>query len=163
MKTPIEKPVILLLLSLLCIINTSVSQESINASAQTVKNETGSVSYSVGQTFYSSYANSNGSINEGIQLLFEILVITGIEETDVQMEYTVFPNPAENYLILEIKDKDFSRMFYQVYNLDGKLLINEKISSAQTTISLRGLAPSTYFIKIMDENQEVKTFKVIKR
>lgn len=163
MKLPKAKSIILLLLSWVCIVNTSISQENINASANEIVNETGSVSYSVGQVFTQCYSNELGTINEGIQLSYEILVITGLEETDINIEASVFPNPAENYLILDIGNKNYSEMSYQVFNLDGKLMMTVKITSKQTNISLSGLSTSNYFIKVMDGNQAVKTFKVIKR
>ena len=53
-------------------------------------------------------------------------------------------------------------MLYQLYDIQGKVLQNQKITGYRTSIDMNNLVPSTYFVKVIQENKAVKTFKVIK-
>jgi len=56
-------------------------------------------------------------------------------------------------------------MSYQLYDIQGKILQNQKITGYRTSIDMNNLVPSTYFVKVIQENKAnkaVKTFKVIK-
>ena len=56
-------------------------------------------------------------------------------------------------------------MSYQLYDIQGKVLQNQKITGYRTSIDMNNLVPSTYFVKVIQENKAnkaVKTFKVIK-
>ncbi|MCK9613650.1 MAG: T9SS type A sorting domain-containing protein [Bacteroidales bacterium] len=46
--------------------------------------------------------------------------------------------------------------------MNGKLVQNEKITGIQTNIVMRNLVPATYFVKVVQGNKEVKSFKIIK-
>ncbi|MGI6479933.1 MAG: T9SS type A sorting domain-containing protein [Salinivirgaceae bacterium] len=46
--------------------------------------------------------------------------------------------------------------------MNGKLLLNEKITGNQTSIVMSNLVPATYFVKVIQGSKEVKTFKIIK-
>jgi hypothetical protein len=41
-------------------------------------------------------------------------------------------------------------------------LENKKLDDIETNIQMDKLAPSFYFLKVTDNNQEVKTFKITK-
>ena len=43
-----------------------------------------------------------------------------------------------------------------------ELLQNKKITDTQTSIIMNNLVPATYFVKVIKEDKEVKTFKIIK-
>jgi hypothetical protein len=52
---------------------------------------------------------------------------------------------------------------YQLYDMNGKLLQNRKVDGNETVITMGNLVPSTYFLKVTDNQKEVKTFKIIKQ
>ena len=150
---------------LACIFSFSTlsAQETITTTGGDASGSGGSASYSVGQVAYHTYTGTNGSVAEGVQQPFEISIVTAIEEAiGISLSISVYPNPASDYLTLEVKDYDFSNLTYQLYNIHGKLLQNEKITGNQTSIFMRNHLSATYFVKILEGNKEVKTFKVIK-
>jgi hypothetical protein len=53
-------------------------------------------------------------------------------------------------------------MNYKLFDITGKLIKNKKITSAAEIISLENLSSATYFLKVENNNQELKTFKIIK-
>ena len=64
--------------------------------------------------------------------------------------------------MLEIEFSDNENLIYQLYDMMGKLLLSERLIDIKTTISMANLAPSTYFLKVTDNQKVSKTFKVVK-
>ena len=139
------------------------AQESINATGGNALGSGGSASYSVGQVVYTTNTGTNGSVAQGVQQAFEISVVTGLEEAKgINLSVSAYPNPTTDYLTLEVKDVELLNLHFQMYDMNGKLLQNEKITGNQTSIVMSNLVPATYFVKVIQGNKEFKTFKIIK-
>jgi len=149
-------------------LSVAMAQEATPASGSNASGSGGSVSWSVGQVACQTHTGTNGSVTEGVLQPYEISVITGIEGAkSIKLSVTAYPNPATDYLILEVKDyvqtsHDLSQLSFQLYDMQGKLLQNEKNTGNKIRIVIGHLVPATYFVKVIQGNKEVKTFKVIK-
>ena len=123
----------------------------------------GSASYSVGQVVYTTTANTYGSVAQGVQQPYEISVVTGLEEANgISLSVSAYPNPTTDFLNLKIENYDNTNLLYQLFNISGKLLETKKIENNETSIVMNDLAKATYFLKVIENNKEVKTFKIIK-
>lgn len=139
------------------------AQETIPATGGNATGSGGSASYSVGQVVYTTNTGTNGSVAQGVQQPFEISVVTGIEQTKgINLSVSAYPNPATDFLMLKVENYDNGNLSYQLFDMNSKLLQNKKVTSNQTSIVMSNLVPATYFVKVIQENKEVKTFKVIK-
>ncbi|MBN1414230.1 MAG: T9SS type A sorting domain-containing protein [Bacteroidales bacterium] len=139
------------------------AQEAIPASGGDVSGSGGSVSFSVGQVVYTTNTGTNGSAAQGVQQPFEISVVTGIEEArGINLSCLTYPNPATDYLTLKVENFNKENLSYQLFDVDGKLLENKKIEGNETSIIMINLIPASYFLKVIQDNKEVKTFKIIK-
>ena len=139
------------------------AQEAIPATGGNASGSDGSLSYTIGQVFYTTNTGTNGSKADGVQQPYEISVVVGIEQTrDIDLVCTAYPNPTTDLLILELGGDATEEFFFQLYDIMGKLLVNKKIIDCKTTISMVNLAPATYFLKVTDHKKVVKTFKIIK-
>ncbi len=140
-----------------------LAQEAIPASGGNASGSGGSVSYSIGQVLYATNIGTNGSMAEGVQQPFEISVVVGIDlARDINLKCTAYPNPATDLLTLEVEIPDNENLFFQLYDALGKLIVSKKLIDIKTTIPMSNLPPSTYFLKVTDNQQVVKTFKIIK-
>ena len=146
--------------------STVKAQESMNASGNNALGSGGSVSYSVGQVVYQTYTGANGSAAQGVQQPYEISVVISIEEAkDINLTLAAYPNPTNDYLELKVDASttlSLQSMSYQLFDITGKLLQSEKITSCQTSIVMKNFVAATYFVKIIEGNKEIKTFKIIK-
>ena len=123
----------------------------------------GSVSYSVGQAFYITNRGTNGSVAQGVQQAFEITDLTGIESPrGITLQYSAFPNPTSGFLKLKVEDFNMENLFYQLYDMSGKLLEYKMVKGNETIIVMSQLMPATYFLKVIQNTKEVKSFKIIK-
>ena len=140
----------------------TLAQESVNASGGNLTGSGGSTSFSLGQVAYSAYSNAAGSAAEGVQHAYEIYVV-GVNELTEDMSLRVFPNPTSDNLSLEIENYNKEKYLYQLYDMQGKLLVSNQIVSNQTLIQTNNLQSSTYFLHILNQqNQPIQLFKIIK-
>ena len=139
-------------------------QDVIPASGGDASGSGGSSSYSVGQVVYTTNTSvSNGSVAQGIQQPYEVSVVTAIVEAkDITLQFSAYPNPTYNYVNLKIENYDIINLIYNLYDINGKLIENKKIDGKETYINMLNLVPATYFIKVIQGDKEIKTFKVVK-
>ncbi len=138
------------------------AQEAITAAGGNVSSSQGSVNYSLGQVVYTTNSGVNGTVSQGVQQPFEISTVTGIKEADITLQCSVYPNPTDDYLKLKIANCSIEKLYYQLYDINGKLLENKKIADNETIISMGNLVSGSYLLKVTDNQKEVKTFCIIK-
>ena len=144
------------------------AQEAIPASGGNATGSGGSVSYSVGQVFYTTNAGSGGSVLQGVQQPYEISVVTGLEEAKgISLQCSVYPNPAASYLIVHFDSEVKDQFSAYLFDMNGKLLTIQHIEGNDTRIDISNLVIATYFLKILQTKntafqREIKTFKIIK-
>jgi hypothetical protein len=138
-------------------------QENITSSGKNVSGDGGTVSYSVGQVSYHSLTDGNHSITEGVQQPYEISVIGTDDNPNIQLSMSVFPNPVENQLNLSMDIETLIGFSYQLTDMEGRILKDEKITENNSIIDLSEYESSTYFVSIWQADQKLKTFKIIKK
>ena len=136
------------------------AQESPTASGGEFTGAGGIVSYSVGQVVYTTNTGTNGSVAQGVQQPYEISTTVGINETFINLEMNVYPNPTTDYLTLKVEES--KSLSYQLLDMQGKVIENKKVTARNTIIKIGGLPNATYFLKLTNNKQAVKTFKIIK-
>ena len=139
------------------------AQESATATGGNASGSGGSLSYSVGQVVYQTYSGTNGSVAQGVQQPFEISVVTGIDDAKgIRLMISAYPNPTTDNLTLKVESFELPNLHFQMFDMNGKLLQNEKITGNETSIVTSNFVPATYFVKVIQGNEEVKTFKIVK-
>lgn len=150
-----------------CYTHQAIAQANLSTVPATGGDATGSggtSSYSVGQVVYITNTGSNGSIAQGVQQPYEITVVTNLDEAAIiQLELSAYPNPAVDFLNLNIGEFEKNNLSYQLYNVAGKLLENKKIEQRLTKINMEKLPKAIYFVKVTRNKTSIKTFKIIKK
>ncbi|MBU1012059.1 MAG: T9SS type A sorting domain-containing protein [Bacteroidetes bacterium] len=142
---------------------TMQAQNTIPASGGNATGSGGSVSYSIGQIIYTTNTGLNGSVTHGIQHPFEISVVTSIEEVNgILLEIVLYPNPASNFIKLIIENYEVGNFRYQLYDINGNILLDNKVEGNETNIVISNLVSATYFLKLTDRKKVIKTFKIVK-
>ena len=139
------------------------AQEAITPSGKTISSTTGSVSYTIGQSFYHSLSGTNGFVNEGVQQPFEILVITDIgSDQSTGIELTVYPNPTSDLLTLEVPDYKISGWRFQLSDGYGSMIEKGEIQTGETKFDLSSRPKGIYLLSVFHDDQNQKTYKIIK-
>ena len=144
------------------------AQEAIPTTGGEASGDGGSASYSIGQVVYTTNVGTNeNSVAQGVQQPYEISVVTEIEEAkDISLSISAYPNPTSNYLTVKVDAStslSIQSLKYKLYDINGKLLQTVKATGQETKIQTNNLAPASYFVKVIAEGKEIKTFKIVKQ
>ena len=139
------------------------AQEAVATAGGDASGTNGNVSYTVGQVVYTTNTGTTGSVAQGVQQPFEIQTVLGAENFNINLQLAVYPNPTTNWLQLEVRNTDFANLSYQLFDLNGKMILNEKITAETSSIQMERLPAAIFLLKVVSNNKEVKTFKIIKK
>jgi len=137
------------------------AQESANTSGGNASGTGGTISYSVGQVVYTTQSSTSGTIAQGIQHAFEIYLV-GRKDIYLNISLSVYPNPTSDNLTLLISNYSNENLDYHLYDMHGKLIKTDKITSIKTAVEMQYLTAATYFIHVSRVGKTIQTFKVIK-
>ncbi len=140
------------------------AQETIPVSGGDASGSGGYVSYTVGQAAYTTNTSADGSVSQGVQLAFSISTLTQLKTNgSVNLQCATYPNPTTDYLILQVYNHELKNLSYQLYDTRGKLLETKTVESTDTSIKMSHLISGSYLLKILQNNIEIKSFKIIKK
>lgn len=141
------------------------AQTAVTASGGNATGTGGSVAYSIGQVTYTNFEGESGSINLGVQQP-NLFLTVGTLELDITLSASVFPNPASTSTSLKLEDESASPiaddLTMNLYDFNGKLVLQQVIHSVITTIPMDHLSNGVYVLQVNRRNIEIKTFKVFK-
>ena len=139
------------------------AQQTVDASGGDATGTGGSSSYSVGQIVYTTHTGSNGSISQGVQQSFEIFTLSNAALSTISLTATTYPNPTSDYVVLAISDINLTDLSYALYDIQGKPIARDTTSSKDTQIDMHSLSAGTYLLNVNQNNQKLKSFKIIKK
>lgn len=153
----------LLLIGACLAITQIYAQESILSSGGNSSGTNGNVSYSVGQLFYKTVNGGAAYLSPGIEQPFEIQIVLGSDNFNISLELSVYPNPTTDKIYLKVKESSFESLQYQMFDINGRLIENNKIEDNLTIVQMDKYPDAIYLMKVIDKEKEVKTFKIIKK
>ena len=139
------------------------AQQTSNASGGEATGSGGTVSYSVGQTGFISQSGSGGSVLPGVQQAYEIFITSNEGLQSVNLSISAYPNPTASNLTLQVEMEKLDKLSYSVFDMNGKLLVSEKISAPSSSIDIQNKPSAVYFLKVYQDKNEIKSFKIIKK
>jgi hypothetical protein len=148
---------------LLCATQLIYAQQTIPASGGEATGSGGTSSYSVGQLVYSTNTGSNGSITQGVQQSIELFTLSNPELTALTLTAVTYPNPTSDYIVLALKNSNLTGLSYVLYDLQGRIVSKGIIQQENTAIAMQKLVTGVYVLKVNQNNQALKSFKIIKK
>lgn len=138
--------------------------EVIATTGNSGKNFNGSLEWTIGELTTETLTSQSNILTQGFHQTK--LTITGIKEfTEQDLKIIAYPNPAGEIVWLSIAESYKTmndRLQYLLYDQNGRLFETKIIESDITEILFSTLAPSTYFLKIIindEKNQYGKSGK----
>lgn len=144
---------------------TNDTMETFNSSGDDATGDSGSVTYSIGQVFYTYIGESIYNVAQGVQQ-DELSITLSTEENSIQpkAEIFIFPNPTTDYVSINMEgyESDSRQRSYQLYDLQGRLLKQDTVIQTETQINVTDLRSAIYLLQVYVENKVLKTFKIVK-
>lgn len=140
-----------------------LAQQGTTASGGDISGSGGSASYSTGVVAYTTLNGATGSATQGIQQPYEFFVLGTDHFEAITLSVAVYPNPTVSEIYLRLGSVNVSNPRFELYDLNGRLLLQQKITLMETPIAMASLPAASYILKVYAGNAELKTFKIIKR
>ena len=151
---------IFLTLSLLFSIVYSYGQEVVVTTGGNVQ-ATGSISYTVGQVFYITSQDNSGSVLQGVQQSIELFSLS-TDNSELLKSIKTSPNPTKDILVLRLQNQELNELRYILFDTNGKSLQKGKIDNENTFLNIKNFSAGVYLLKVLKNNTQLKTFKIIK-
>ena len=145
------------LFSLFATISVS-AQEVVSTQGDSYSNAGGNIDFTIGEVIINTGTNGINDLTQGFHQTNWNFV--GLEDHAPSYEATVFPNPTSE--VLNIRTSTFENVTYTLYDAQGKLVLQDKLSAEQTAIQVSQFAPGAYTLLLNNETQNLKTFKLVK-
>lgn len=107
--------------------NVQAQQTTIPSGGMT-SSVSGNISYSVGQTDYTTNSNPTGSLSQGVQQPYEIFTLGTNDFPNISLKMLVYPNPTAALVNLKIESLSSNALEYHLFDLTGKQISNQKSS-----------------------------------
>ena len=147
----------IVLLSLFAAISVS-AQEVVSTQGESYSNASANINFTIGEVIINTGTDGTNDITQGFhQTNWNFL---GVEDFAPDYEATIFPNPTQD--VLNIKTSSYENVTYTLYDAQGKLVMQNPLSSEQTLIQVSQLAPGSYSLTLNNVQQQLKTYKLIK-
>lgn len=122
----------------------------------------GSVTYTIGETNYVTATGTGGQITQGLQQPYEIYALEATS-AELNVNLSLYPNPTSEFVVISVKSETaIDNLRYELYDMDGRLLATSKMVSNETNIYMKNYASASYFVKVINNKNESKNFKINK-
>jgi hypothetical protein len=93
----------------------------------------------------------NRSISNGTGNLLSPFVQSLKEfDSEARFDFNIFPNPNNGLFTLVLAHNNSATA--TIYDITGKLLVQEKLMGKTNTMNLQGLSRGTYIVRVVDNN-----------
>ena len=150
-----KKSIILLVLSSAL---KTTAQEVVATQGDSYSNTSAQIDFTIGEIIINTESNGVNTLTQGFHQTNWNFV--GLENHAPEYEATIFPNPTSN--ILNIRTSTFENVTYTLYDAQGKLILQGRLTQVQTPIRVGQLATGKYSLILDSKNQKLKTFKLVK-
>jgi hypothetical protein len=93
---------------------------------------------------------------------FSYSQIEKIAISNTTFSATASPNPTRDIVQLKINEETNKKLNYLLIDINGKVLMKENIINRVTPINLSNLSQGTYILKVMDKENTIQVFKIIR-
>ena len=135
------------------------SQEVVVVQGDSYSNQEVNLDFTIGEVVISTETDGFSYITQGYHQTRWNLV--GLEDFAPTLEASIFPNPTQDRL--NIKTRSFQNVIYELYDGQGRLVMQESLMAEVSTIEVGHLAVGSYSIILKNANRNLKTFKLIKQ
>ena len=161
------KHYLLILLIGLCAIYLQ-AQEVVTTAGSHGETTSGSLSWTVGEPVIETISDGTNTLTQGF--LQSKLTVTAINDLKIPViELSVYPNPTNNYLTIEVKTDKQRDLLLSLFDLNGKLILQKKMAGNKQTIKMQNYKPATYILEVTEAKDSkdakycVSTFRIIKK
>ena len=138
----------------------TVNPELVSSSGASFSSTTYQLDWSIGESITASYTGNNKTITQGLHQ--GNLTVTSAFDLAMDVEILVYPNPTTDLITMQLGVENTDELAYTVSDINGKHVLQGKIGNKTQMLNLGSVVSDFYFLSIKQENQIIKSFKIIK-
>jgi hypothetical protein len=146
----------------LCLFTSVIShgQEVIASGGNSFSNSEGSTAFTIGQPVIETLENSSNFATQGFHQTQ--LQVTEIEETFTSYEASIFPNPTQSHVEVQISNLN-DDLNIKVFDVSGKLIMSKPYQKNEISqsLDLSQFESGSYYLKLTGK-ENTKTYTIIK-
>jgi Secretion system C-terminal sorting domain len=151
----------LVLITTTFIINAqTIEREVVSANGEFYSNSAGQISTTLGEPIIATTNNGANTLTQGFQQTK--ITVTSVEDFKLDFVMNVYPNPVSSFVTIKM-DALKENIHLSIYTIEGKELLNNQLTELETKLNIESFAKGNYFLNITENNNIIKTYKIIKQ
>ena len=138
----------------------TASLELVSSSGDSFNNTSYQLDWSIGECITGTQSAGDYVITQGLHQ--GNYVVTSVEDLRLDILMSVYPNPTTDFISLKAESSKVEGMQYTITDFSGKVLQTAHFVGDIEQLNFTNYAVGTYFISVMENNQLIKSFKIIK-
>ena len=104
------------------------------------------------------------SSNDDSQLKNENILAQSLSDTTGKYDFKLYPNPTRDFLQIETCELflELPSKSVLVYDLTGKLLINQQIDERTTQLDFSNFITGNYIVRMLSDGKQIREWKVVR-
>lgn len=144
----------------------SIAAQSVNCGGTTMKQNNGSLDFTVGELLVVNQTDNQGNTLNGGFTTGATLTTVTVQETDATvLEVKVFPNPSTDLIKIQINHSALEQIIVSITDLQGKELYIGNYTSMSKNIGVNTASylAGSYILSLKNTNNQVLgSYKIIK-
>lgn len=137
------------------------AQQVTNNAGGIFQNSQYELSWGLGELAIHTLTSDEYILTQGFQQ--SLLTVTGIgEDKPLDFDISVFPNPTQDFVNLEVEKKGTEKLEYHLFGQKGELIERNAIHSPSVKVPFLNQPNGIYYLNIYSNDKKVKTFKIVK-
>jgi len=137
------------------------AQEVVSTAGSYGETASGSLSWTIGEPVIETITDGTNTLTQGFQQ--SKLTVTAISDLKVSgIELYVYPNPTNSFLFIEVKTDKQRDLLLNLFDINGRLILQKKMAGNKQTINMQNYEPATYILKVTESNKEINTYQIVK-
>ncbi len=122
----------------------------------------GTLSWSVGELAITTLEGDEHMITQGFHQ-GSLDIETTYKMADTDYELHTYPNPARDYVTIEVNHDSYEHLHFTLLDIHGSKLKGDHLKGYTTRLSVQSLNSGIYFLNIADQNTIIQTFRITKQ
>jgi hypothetical protein len=138
------------------------AQEVISSNGGSYKGSAVQVDWTIGEPVISTLTSGTNILTQGFHQ--SNLTVTAVDQPAISpITLKVYPNPVSEQLLLETGKGEKQRFSLKLFDITGKLLLQQAVKQSVETVNMQVYVPGNYLLMVFAEDgRPIQTFKVVK-
>lgn len=140
----------------------SISSSVMSASGTSFESEDFTLHFSIGEPLNTLIEDGEIMLSQGVIQITLNEVFSEVDDVTLTNAISVYPNPTTEKITVQI-DHQNEPFSYKVFDINGALLQQSQLSAQTTTLNVEHLSKGAYILKILKNEKDYQTLKLLKQ